>query len=60
MFKTNFERFNLLLTTIGMCLKIAGFPYSEIFFKLVLFLILSYLANLIRVMQQELKEANNE
>ena len=60
MFKTNFERFNLLLTTIGICLKIAGFPYSEIFFKLVLFLILSYLANLIRVMQQELKEANNE
>ncbi len=60
MFKTNFERFNLLLTTIGICLKIAGFPYSEIFFKLVLFLILSYLANLIRVMQEELKEANNE
>jgi hypothetical protein len=45
---------------VGICLKIAGFPYSEIFFKLVLFLILSYLANLIRTIQEELKEANNE
>ena len=60
MFKTNFECFNLLLATVGMCLKIAGFPYSEIFFKLVLFLILSYLANLIRTIQEELKEVNNE
>ena len=60
MFKTNFECFNLLLTTVGICLKIAGFPYSEIFFKLVFFLILSYLANLIRTIQEELKEANNE
>ena len=60
MFKTNFECFNLLLATVGMCLRIAGFPYSEIFFKLVFFLILSYLANLIRTIQEELKEANNE
>ena len=60
MFKTNFECFNLLLTTVGICLRIAGFPYSEIFFKLVFFLILSYLANLIRTIQEELKEANNE
>ena len=60
MFKTNFECFNLLLATVGMCLKIAGFPYSEIFFKLVLFLILSYLANLILKIKEELKEVNNE
>ena len=60
MFKTNFECFNLLLATVGICLKIAGFPYSEIFFKLVFFLILSYLADLIRTIQEGLKEANNE
>ena len=57
---TNFECFNLFLVTVGICLRIAGFPYSEIFFKLVLFLILSYLANLILKIQEGLKEVHNE